>query len=80
VVVKSGLGDVGTAPRRELQVVLRDALLGQTERTLIEASHHAEFLGGAERQEECFLQEVPYPLKGGSLPCASPLYPEPYLV
>jgi hypothetical protein len=49
VVVESGLADVGIAPWRELQVVLRGALLGQTERKLIEASNHAEYLGGAER-------------------------------
>jgi hypothetical protein len=66
VVVESGLADVGIAPRRELQVVLRGALLGQTERKLIEASNHAEYLGGAERQEEFFLQEVPYLPGGGS--------------
>ena len=66
VVVESGLADLGMAPRRELQVVPRGALLGQTERTLIEASNHAEYLGGAERQEEYFPRKVPYLPGGGS--------------
>ena len=66
VVVESGLADVGVAPRREPQVVPRGALLGQTERTLIKASNRADYLGGAERQEEYFPRKVTYPLGGGS--------------
>jgi hypothetical protein len=55
VVVESGLTNVSMAPRRELQVVPRGAFLSQTERTLIEASNHAEYLGDTKCQEECFL-------------------------
>jgi hypothetical protein len=66
VVVGSALADVGVAPRKELQVVPRGALLSQTERTLIKASNHVEYLRGAERQEEYFPRKVPYLLRGGS--------------
>jgi hypothetical protein len=66
VVVESGLADVGMAPRRELQVVPRGALLGQTARTLTKASNHADYLGSAECQEEYFPREVLSPLGGGS--------------
>jgi hypothetical protein len=66
VVVESSLANVGVAPRRKLQVAPRGALLGQTERMLIKASNHAEYLGGAERQGECFSRKVPYPPGGGS--------------
>ena len=65
-VLELGLANAGMAPPRKLQGVPRGALLGQTERMLIKALNYAEYLGGAERQEEYFLREVPSPLWGGS--------------